>query len=289
MSELNTKQIPTEQENEEKWTAVDPTTFLGKTVTLETGHSGTVVRYDSTQKQYRVEVWKKHKLEQSKKPPPIFLDLERVNEAKERWHKSQAEENQDLDTMAVEEFNATTDSNEETKIADEAKHANKNKIKKCELLWIFAQRNMAFDLKQLEIDLGTKEAEELMQAYARYSSEWKEKKKDWENDGKDIFKSVLDALMWPGICTRWKCFFEFVTKWIIGQDTIPTSLQSLHDLVEAFANELGRVTSYRALGLKETEVQAIYDLNRIVPTGGLKATPAELKKIINTEGLTKCE
>jgi len=59
----------------------------------------------------------------------------------------------------------------------------------------------------------------------------------------------------------------------------------LEEVFAAFGQELGRLTSYRALALTEEQAQAIWEADTLVPSGRLKTDAKMLREYLQEQGL----
>jgi hypothetical protein len=128
-------------------------------------------------------------------------------------------------------------------------------ISEREIQWMLQQCSLAHDPGQLRLDYGD-EVPCMLRAF-------REKKRE----------PLLPLLAWPGIATRWQTFIAWL-------DRTTETTSDLASVFTAFAHHLGRVTSYRALALTETEYAAIQRLDSILPSGRLKTDAKTLANFV---------
>jgi hypothetical protein len=131
-----------------------------------------------------------------------------------------------------------------------------------EVQWMLRQRPLVHDPEQLRVDYG-EEASHMLAAF-------REKKRG----------PLLPLLAWPGIATRWRSFHGWL-------DTTNDATTDLASVFAAFAQYLGRLTSFRALALTEKEYSAIQQLDSIPPSGRLKTDATTLANYVRKEGIRK--
>eukprot|EP01126_Amoeba_proteus_P006071 TRINITY_DN12107_c0_g1_i3.p1 TRINITY_DN12107_c0_g1~~TRINITY_DN12107_c0_g1_i3.p1 ORF type:complete len:300 (-),score=48.73 TRINITY_DN12107_c0_g1_i3:189-1007(-) len=91
--------------------------------------------------------------------------------------------------------------------------------------------------------------------------------------------SLLCCTNWPGIGTRWQTFFQ----WVMKQPN--RAILTPREAFSGFAQFLGRVTSYRALSLTESQFKTIKSIDSVWPTGRLKAAEGKVNQIVETFGV----
>jgi hypothetical protein len=92
---------------------------------------------------------------------------------------------------------------------------------------------------------------------------------------------LLPVFSVPGLATRWVRF----CTWL--QDNPDVSQLPLASIVHRFSNELGRITSYRALALDPVGYQRIVDADSIWPSCRLRVDEATASDVIRREGVAK--
>ncbi|KAL9648899.1 hypothetical protein ABK040_003828 [Willaertia magna] len=140
-----------------------------------------------------------------------------------------------------------------------------------------------FNKEQLILDYTLKTANEMIQSFQYYH-----------------FEKYLPCLHIPGIGTRWQEFLNFLLKHFslqqnsLQQNTLQNTLQnqeeidlSTRDCFIKFSNHLGKITTYRALALTQTEYEKIVSDNSIYPTGRLKTTKQECEEMVQQFGIYK--
>eukprot|EP01130_Rhizamoeba_saxonica_P012896 TRINITY_DN5479_c0_g1_i3.p1 TRINITY_DN5479_c0_g1~~TRINITY_DN5479_c0_g1_i3.p1 ORF type:complete len:233 (-),score=49.92 TRINITY_DN5479_c0_g1_i3:19-717(-) len=87
----------------------------------------------------------------------------------------------------------------------------------------------------------------------------------------------LPCLNWQGVSSRWARFLQF----LVNHEQLP---ETPRDAFNAFAQYLGRVTSYRALALTSDQYQFIVENDSIWPTGRLRTSEDNIRSIIDEKG-----
>lgn len=128
-----------------------------------------------------------------------------------------------------------------------------------EIEWMLSNCSLRHDAWQLRIDYG-EEAEQMLDAFEAAAT-----------------RDLLPLLAWHGIGTRWRYFLEWF------RDASPSG--DLEELFAAFAQHLGRLTSYRALALTEGQYQAQEMGDAIVASGAFKTDEATLRAYCKQQGL----
>ena len=132
-----------------------------------------------------------------------------------------------------------------------------------EIEWLLSQCSMVHTPDQLRTDYG-QEADRVVEAF--------------ESRGR---ADLLPLLSCPGIGTRWTLFLEWLAD--LGGGRGPGS--DLRAIFEAFAQSLGRLTTYRALALAEAGYEALKRADSILCTGRLKADSDVVAAYLRQEGL----
>ena len=132
-----------------------------------------------------------------------------------------------------------------------------------EIEWMLKKRPLVLNDEQLKRDLGKDVASEILEIL--------EKKN---------MSHLRGCLAHHGVSTRWKEFICFVDK----LEKIPDECR---DAFVQFGNHLGRVISYRALSLTDSQYESIISEGEILPSGRLKTTEEELDKIVEENGINK--
>ena len=97
------------------------------------------------------------------------------------------------------------------------------------------------------------------------------------------YQHFLQCLFIPGIGTRFEQFYNFLEFCSFEEKETWTHQEAF----EAFANHLGRVRTYRALALKESEYQKIISDDSIHPTGRLKISKEIVEGMVDLHGVWK--
>lgn len=121
--------------------------------------------------------------------------------------------------------------------------------------------HLAHDPSQLRVDYG-EEAEAMIEAVTTAGRH-----------------ELLPLLAWPGVATRWPLLLEWAENKALGG--------SAEDNFYAFAEHLGRQTTYRALALTADEFAQILSTDTLLATGRLKADAAAVAAYLRVEGIRK--
>lgn len=121
------------------------------------------------------------------------------------------------------------------------------------------------DLTKLSLDYSERQARLMLHSFERFGA-----------------KHLLGVLNWAGVGSRWEVFLRYIST-----HSKDISAVSTNDAFAGFVQYLGRVTSYRALALSNSELDKIFDMNFIFPSGQLKTTLHDLALVVSTHGACK--
>ncbi|MCA1596915.1 MAG: hypothetical protein LC772_10900, partial [Chloroflexi bacterium] len=133
------------------------------------------------------------------------------------------------------------------------------RVDSAEIARMLERSPLVHDPQQLHIDYGD-QAQEMTDALAA--------------GGPDL----LPLLACPGIATRWRSLLDWAAVRAAG---------TLKERFTAFAEHLGRLTTYRALALTDDEYWQICSADTLTPTGRLKADSSPVLEYLRGEGIRK--
>lgn len=219
------------------------------------------------------------------------------------WRKETFELSQSETQSAIKRYQDTMDlipKSELNQLAaiEFSDNDNSAEIKQCEMDWMIQQRPLQFDRKQICLDLGQEEAKELFNEITKFEEKYKGR----------FVEDIFGALAWNGVVTRWRQFMSFLDARftmnhidaVVDAENQPeieskdendndsvSLIKDARDALLQFGASLGRVISYRALALTQSEYESIITLNEILPTGRLRASWKEMRDIVDSQGATK--